>query len=143
MKITIINGPNLNLLGIRNPDIYGSESLEDIKIWIKNHKSSASCTLCFEQSNYEGKIIDLIHDTINSADAIVINAGALSHYSIAIRDALELTNLPVVEVHLSDISSREDFRKKSVLSDICVGQFTGQGKLGYILAIELLQGIND
>ena len=143
MKIMIINGPNLNLLGLRDPSIYGSDTLDEIEQWVSSHQSSRGCSFIFKQSNYEGKIIDFIHSSIESADGLIINAGALSHYSLAIRDALELTNLPAVEVHISDTNSREDFRKRSVLSDVCIDQVIGKGKHGYIYAVEILLKSND
>lgn len=143
MKIMIINGPNLNLLGIRDPSIYGNDTLDEIEQWVSNHQSSEGCSFIFKQSNHEGEIIDLIHSSIKLADGLIINAGALSHYSIAIRDAIELTNLPAVEVHISDTNLREDFRKISMLSDVCIGQMIGKGKQGYISALELLLNSND
>ena len=143
MKIMIINGPNLNLLGIRDPSIYGNDTLDEIEQWVSNHQSSKGCSFIFKQSNHEGEIIDFIHSSIKLAEGLIINAGALSHYSIAIRDAIELTNLPVVEVHISDTNSREDFRKISILSDVCIGQMIGKGKQGYISALELLLNSND
>ena len=143
MKIMIINGPNLNLLGIRDPSIYGNDTLDEIEQWVSNHQSSKGCSFIFKQSNHEGEIIDFIHSSIKLADGLIINAGALSHYSIAIRDAIELTNLPAVEVHISDTNLREDFRKISMLSDVCIGQMIGKGKQGYISALELLLNSND
>ena len=139
----IINGPNLNLLGIRDPSIYGNDTLDEIEQWVSNHQSSKGCSFIFKQSNHEGEIIDFIHSSIKLADGLIINAGALSHYSIAIRDAIELTNLPAVEVHISDTNLREDFRKISMLSDVCIGQMIGKGKQGYISALELLLNSND
>ena len=138
MKIQIINGPNLNLLGIREPHIYGSESLEYIKKWFEGEIDTTSHLVHWFQSNHEGEIIDQIHKTINAFNGIIINAGALTHYSYAIRDAIKSVNIPTVEVHLSDITSREDFRKISVISDVCINQIKGIGKNGYLKAFKLL-----
>lgn len=136
-KILVINGPNLNLLGNRNPKIYGKASLDEInsslsKLFSKKHK------LCFIQSNHEGAIIDALHDARNKIDGIVINAGALSHYSFAIRDAIESINIPSVEVHLSNVLAREEFRRHSVLSSVCIGQICGLGAYGYELAVRAI-----
>jgi len=136
-KILLIHGPNLNLLGLREPDIYGEDSQEDLFNFI--NFSFPEIKFVFFQSNHEGLIIDKIHENRDWADAIIINAGALSHYSYAIRDALKAVNLNTIEVHLSDINSREDFRKKLVLSDVCFDTITGKGKQGYLDAINKLQ----
>ena len=136
-KILLIHGPNLNLLGLREPDIYGEDSQEDLFNFI--NFSFPEIKFIFFQSNHEGLIIDKIHENRDWADAIIINAGALSHYSYAIRDALKAVNLNTIEVHLSDINSREDFRKKLVLSDVCFDTITGKGKQGYLDAINKLQ----
>ena len=136
-KILLIHGPNLNLLGLREPDIYGEDSQEDLFNFI--NFSFPEIKFVFFQSNHEGLIIDKIHENRDWADAIVINAGALSHYSYAIRDALKAVNLNTIEVHLSDINSREDFRKKLVLSDVCFDTIKGKGKQGYLDAINKLQ----
>ena len=138
MKIQIINGPNINLLGTREPHIYGSESLEDIKKWFEGEIDTTSHLVHWFQSNHEGEIIDQIHKTINAFNGIIINAGALTHYSYAIRDAIKSVNIPTVEVHLSDITSREDFRNFSVISDVCINQIKGIGKNGYLKAFKLL-----
>ena len=136
-KILLIHGPNLNLLGLREPDIYGEDSQEELFDFINS--SFPEIEFIFFQSNHEGLIIDKIHENKDWADAIVINAGALSHYSYAISDAIKAVNLPTIEVHLSDINSREDFRKKLVLSDVCFDTIAGKGKQGYLDAINKLQ----
>ena len=138
MNIQIINGPNLNLFGTREPHIYGSESLEDIKIWFEGEIDTAKHLVNWFQSNHEGEIIDQIHKAINAFNGIIINAGALTHYSYAIRDAIKSVDIPAVEVHLTDISLREDFRKISVISDVCINQIKGIGKNGYLKAFKLL-----
>lgn len=140
-KILIINGPNLNMLGVREKNIYGEESFDSIKDQIINfsNKNKVKCEIY--QSNWEGALIDKIIGSRNIYDGIVINAGALAHYSYAIRDALAILKIPCVEVHMSNIYSREDFRKKSVISDVCVGQIVGFGKKVYFLAILALKDL--
>ena len=125
-KILVIHGPNLNLLGTREPDIYGEESEEQLFQFIKN--SFPDTEFIFFQSNHEGFMIDEIHDKKNWADAMIINAGALSHYSYAIRDAIKAVSIPTVEVHISDVNNRQEFRKKLVLSDVCVETISGKRK---------------
>ena len=137
MNIKIINGPNLNLLGERDNAIYGKETLNEIKDWLKDKINSKQSVKWF-QSNHEGEIIDEIHKSINTCDGIIINPGALTHYSYAIRDAIEAADIPTVEVHLSDIHNREDFRKNSVIKDVCMDQIFGLGKTGYLNAVKML-----
>lgn len=139
MHILIINGPNLNLLGEREPEVYGSESLSDINQWIAEQPISQGIKLSFYQSNHEGGIIDYLHAHRKSANGVIINAGGLTHYSIALRDAIAGVQLPAVEVHISDIHAREEFRKHSVIEDVCISQISGHGKQGYVEAIELLK----
>ncbi|MDP7329817.1 MAG: type II 3-dehydroquinate dehydratase [Candidatus Marinimicrobia bacterium] len=138
MKILIINGPNLNLLGIREPDIYGSESLSDIENWLNDQPESDGHSITWFQSNHEGELIDFIHGAMGNAGGIVINPGAFTHYSYAIRDAISAINVPTVEVHLSDINTREDFREISVIKDVCLDQISGLGKIGYLKGIQRL-----
>lgn len=142
MKILIINGPNLNLLGEREPEVYGSDSLADVNKWIKEHHSSVEHDLKFYQSNHEGQIIDVIQGHRKSIDGLVINPGGLTHYSIALRDAIAGCQIPTVEVHISDIHAREEFRKTSVIKDVCLQQISGLGKQGYVDAIKLLTDAN-
>ncbi len=137
MKILIINGPNLNLLGEREPEVYGSDSLADVNKWIKEHQSSIEHDIKFYQSNHEGQIIDMIQGHRKSVDGLVINPGGLTHYSIALRDAIAGCQIPTVEVHISDIHAREEFRKKSVIKDVCLQQISGLGKQGYLDAIKV------
>ena len=133
MKILIINGPNLNLIGIREPEIYGKESLEHIISWVTKQVDTLKYDLQWFQSNSEGEIINKLHWAFESKfNGIIINAGAYTHYSYAIRDAISAINIPTVEVHLSDINSREDFRKKSVIKDACIAQYFGLKKLSYL-----------
>ncbi len=136
MKILIINGPNLNLLGMREPAHYGSDTLEDVNKYIK--ESFPEIDFEFYQSNHEGGIIDKIHSANGVFDGIVLNAGAYTHYSYAIRDAISAISVPVVEVHLSNIHARDEFRHKSVLAAVCRGQISGFGKNSYILGVKAL-----
>ncbi|MBR1748012.1 MAG: 3-dehydroquinate dehydratase [Clostridia bacterium] len=138
MKIAVINGPNLNMLGVRKKEIYGTESLQAINREIVERFPKTE--FVFFQSNHEGALIDYIQTT--DADGVVLNAGAYTHYSIAIRDAIESRHpLRVVEVHLSDVNNREDFRKVSVIRDVCVATYAGYGKESYMKGIAyLLEG---
>jgi 3-dehydroquinate dehydratase-2 len=142
MKILIIHGPNLNLLGRREPEIYGSDTLDQINARIHDHASSKNITVDFFQSNSEGEIINRIHSAAEDGgetfDALVINPGAFAHYSYAIRDAIQGTGLPAIEVHLSDIYARESFRSNSVIAPVCRDQITGLGYRGYLQAIDAL-----
>ncbi len=131
MKFLIINGPNLNMLGVREPGIYGSETLDQINAWLLERPEAAGNELNFFQSNSEGAIIDEIQSAVGNYDGIIINPGAYTHYSYAIRDAIAAVGIPTVEVHLSAIENREDFRKKSVIKDVCLEQISGLGKRSY------------
>ena len=137
LKFLIINGPNLNLLGKRDTTIYGNDSLLDINNFIKNHFDSDMFE--FFQSNHEGDIIDKIHQLNDDYNGIVMNPGAYAHYSYAIRDAIEASSIPVVEVHLSNIYEREEFRRVSVTAPVCADIVTGEGKNGYIKAVEIVK----
>ncbi|HHV28591.1 type II 3-dehydroquinate dehydratase [Acetivibrio mesophilus] len=134
-KVLVINGPNLNLLGTREKDIYGEETLEDIAIKMNTEAIKLNVDLSFIQTNHEGEIIDKIHEAKGRIDTIIINPGAYTHYSIAIRDAIKAVEIPAIELHLSNIHAREEFRSKSVIAPVCVGQICGFGSLGYILAL--------
>lgn len=138
MKIMVINGPNLNMLGVREPEVYGNKSYADLENYIEEYAESAGAEVVVMQSNSEGDIIDYIHYALGTQDAIVINPGAYTHYSYAIADALSSVNLPTVEVHLSNIHKREEFRHKSVTAPSCIGQICGLGFDGYKLAIDYL-----
>lgn len=141
MKIAVINGPNLNLLGTREPHFYGERTLEEINQYLVDKTKEKGVELDFFQSNHEGEIIDRIHQTAREFDGIVINPGAFTHYSYAIRDAIAASGIPVVEVHLSNIFSREDFRHHSVISPVVSGQVCGFGAFGYIMAINAILNI--
>ena len=144
MNILVINGPNLNLLGERQTEIYGKNTLEELMMWLETSADGQNHNFKFYQSNHEGTIIDAIHDEREWANGIIINAGAFSHYSYAIRDAISSVDIKTVEVHLSNIMEREDFRKISVLKDVCSKQIYGLGKNSYIEALKALQdNLND
>ena len=139
MNILVINGPNLNLLGEREPSIYGKDTLEELMAWLETTPEAIDSQFKFYQSNHEGEIIDTIHDERHWCQAIIINPGAFSHYSYAIRDAIAAVDKPTIEVHLSDIKKRESFRKKSVISDVCLKTISGKGKTSYLEALQYLK----
>ncbi|MDR0992627.1 MAG: type II 3-dehydroquinate dehydratase [Ruminococcus sp.] len=135
-KILVINGPNLNLLGKRDPAVYGSETYDDLCAYIKNSAEKLGFSGCeVFQSNHEGAIIDEIHAADGNFCGIIINAGAYTHYSYAIRDAIDAVKLPVIEVHLSNVYSRDEFRQKSVIAPVCKGSIAGFGKISYYAAL--------
>ena len=139
MKILVINGPNLNMLGIREPDLYGRQTYNDLIEMIKKYCGENDIEADFFQSNHEGAIIDRIQEAYGNTDGIVINPAAYTHTSIAILDALKTVAIPTVEVHISDISSREEFRRHSYISQACIKTIKGLGFYGYIEAIKELQ----
>ncbi|MHC2994782.1 MAG: type II 3-dehydroquinate dehydratase [Candidatus Atribacteria bacterium] len=141
LKIGIINGPNLNMLGKRDKKIYGNLTLKEINHKIKSFAEKEGIELIIKQSNYEGEIIEFIQQFSSQVDGLIINPAAYTHYSYAIADALRDFTIPVVEVHLSNIFSREDFRGKSVTAPACTGQIAGFGYQSYILAIHALQDL--
>ncbi len=141
MNIIVINGPNINLLGIREKDIYGSAGYEQLCSLIREKAQDMDVHVDIFQSNSEGAIVDKIQGALGNYDGIVINPAAYTHYSIAIHDALKAVSIPTVEVHISNIHSREEFRRKSVTAPACVGQICGLGIHGYILAMQALKGI--
>ena len=137
-KILIINGPNLNLLGTREPEIYGKTTLKDIETELKNKAEKLNVEVeCF-QSNHEGEIVDKICGAKGKFDAIIINPAAYTHTSVAIRDAFAAVDIPAVEVHISNVYSREEFRHNSLIAPVVVGQIAGLGIQGYLLALEYL-----
>jgi 3-dehydroquinate dehydratase-2 len=138
MKVLILHGPNLNLLGEREPEIYGSMTLPELNTELRKEAKKKKIILKTYQSNHEGELIDQIHAQRKWADAIVINPGAYTHYSYALRDAISSVNKPTIEVHLSDIHAREDFRKISVIAPVCIEQISGLGWKSYLKALERL-----
>lgn len=140
-KVAVIHGPNLNLLGFREPEVYGEKNYDQINEDIKNKAKDLEFSVDIFQSNHEGEIVDYIQEGIEKFDGIVINPGGLTHYSIVLRDALAAACLPVIEVHISNIHNREDFRHKSVITPVVVGQICGLGSEGYLFALEALLNI--
>ena len=139
-KILIINGPNLNLLGVREPGVYGSQSFEAYFDKLKSENSDVE--LHYFQSNVEGEIINKIQETGFDYDGIILNAGGYTHTSVAIRDAIKAVNTPVVEVHISNVHAREEFRHTSMISAVCLGVIAGFGLYSYDLAIQAVRGTN-
>lgn len=139
-KFLIINGANLNMLGVREPEIYGKATLADLEKTISAKAERLNVGVEFFQSNFEGAIIEKIHSAYKSFDGIIMNPGAFTHYSYAIRDALASVGVPTVEVHISNIHKREEFRHHSVTASECIGQICGLGFKGYELALEFLAG---
>ncbi len=138
MKILVINGPNMNMLGIREPEIYGKETYADLVEMIKNYADKIGIEVSFFQSNHEGAIVDEIHDAYKKIDGIVINPAAYTHTSIAILDALKTVGIPTIEVHISEISERESFRQFSYISLVAKKVIAGKGTIGYLEAIDEL-----
>lgn len=138
-NILILLGPNLNLMGVREKSIYGEETTESIKQQIVALGETLGLNCEVFQSNWEGALIDKIHEGKDSYDGAIINAGALAHYSYALRDAISFSRMPFVETHMTNISSREEFRKQSVISDVCAGYISGFGKNSYFLALRAIK----
>lgn len=135
MRIVVMNGPNLNMLGLREPGLYGSRTLAQIEESLESAAKDLGVELAFFQSNIEGELVDAIQDAGRSSDGIILNGGAYTHTSVAIRDAVAAIKPPVVEVHLTNPHTREDFRKVSLLADVCVGTIAGFGEESYFLAL--------
>ena len=134
-RILIINGPNLNLLGTREPEHYGTETLEEMNGRLTDLATEIGLEIAFFQSNHEGAIIDYLHTESSNADGIIINPGALTHYSYALRDAIVAIGTETIEIHLSNLFARDDFRQKSVIAPVCRGQICGFGFYGYAMAL--------
>jgi 3-dehydroquinate dehydratase-2 len=143
MNVLVLNGPNLNLLGERDPAHYGTLTLSAIENRMKERAAEYCWEIEFHQSNHEGELIDLLHKARMEFDAVILNAGALTHYSYALRDAIEAIRIPVIEVHLSNIHARDPFRATSVIAPVCRGSIAGFGAASYILALEALVEIDD
>ncbi len=137
-KFLLLNGPNLNLLGTRETQIYGTDTLKSIEAMLCARAEELGVSIVCKQSNHEGQLIDWLHEARDEFDGVILNAGAFTHYSIAIRDAIAAIRLPCVEVHLSNVHKREEFRHQSVLSAVCVGVICGFGANSYLLALEAL-----
>lgn len=139
-KIFVLNGPNLNLLGQREPEIYGTTTLADIEDQMRSRIHG--CTIVFRQSNHEGELVDWIQEARSEADGIIINAGAYTHTSIAIHDALRAFDSPIIEVHLSNPAARESFRKRNYIAPLASGMIAGFGALGYLLALDAIMALS-
>ncbi len=139
MKITVINGANINFIGIREPDIYGKKTYKDLILMIEEYCKNLGIEVEVYQSNHEGDLVDKIQDCYKKSDGIVINPGAYTHTSVAIADALKAVSVPAVEVHISDVSKREDFRQISYIRSVCVATVAGKGLDGYLEAIDILR----
>ena len=142
MKILFLNGPNLNLLGLREPEIYGRTTLADIEAKVRERADALKVEIDFRQSNLEGELVDWIQQAKGNFQAIVINAAAYTHTSVALRDAISAVGLPTIEIHLSNIHAREEFRHKSLIAPVCKGQISGFGANSYILAVEAAVSVN-
>lgn len=141
MRIYVLNGPNLDLLGEREPEIYGTRTLEEVEKLCRERAAELGCDLEFRQTNDEGQLIEWLHEARNEADGIVINPAAFTHYSMTVREAVALCEVPVIEVHISNIYAREEWRAKSVISGVATGVIAGLGTFGYLRAIEALAEI--
>src|SRR5437016_6313660 len=142
MKILFLNGPNLNLLGQREPEVYGRTTLADIEGKVRARAKESGAEVEFRQSNLEGELVAWIQQAKEHFDVIVLNAAAYTHTSIALRDAIAAVGVPTIEIHLSNVHARERFRQKSLIAPVCVGQITGFGTNSYILALEAAVNIN-
>ncbi len=138
LRVIVLHGVNLDQLGRRDPDHYGALTLQELEVRIGEFASELGVRVSFEQTNFEGEYVELLHKATDRADALILNPGAWTHYAWAIHDALELTGLPAVEVHLSDVQAREQWRRHSVISDVCIATVSGKGSDGYRDALQLL-----
>jgi 3-dehydroquinate dehydratase-2 len=143
MKILFLNGPNLNLLGQREPEIYGHTTLAEIETKVREHAAELKVNVDFRQSNLEGELVSWIQQARGNFDVIIINAAAYTHTSVALRDAISAVGVPTIEIHLSNIHAREEFRHKSLIAPVCSGQITGFGQKSYILGMEAAVYVNE
>ncbi len=142
MKILFLNGPNLNLLGQREPEVYGRMTLADIETKVRERAARTGTEIDFRQSNLEGELVAWIQEAKGKFDAVVLNAAAYTHTSVALRDAISAVGIPTIEIHLSNIHAREEFRHKSLIAPVCRGQITGFGVHSYVLALEAASIVN-
>ncbi|HVM47276.1 MAG TPA: type II 3-dehydroquinate dehydratase [Candidatus Acidoferrum sp.] len=142
MRILFLNGPNLNLLGTREPGIYGSQTLADIETKVRNRARELKLVVEFRQSNMEGELVGWIQEARGRFDVIVLNAAAYTHTSVALRDAVAAVGVPTIEIHLSNVHAREEFRHKSLIAPVCCGQISGFGAHSYLLALEASVNVN-
>ena len=140
-KVAVIHGPNLNMLGLREPEIYGTTDLKMLNDDLREKAGELNMEIEIMQSNHEGEIVDFLHQNYRELSGVIINPGGLTHTSVVLRDALASVRLPVIEVHISNIHRREEFRKKSITAEAAVGQITGLGVHGYILALDALKNL--
>ncbi len=143
MKVLLLNGPNLNLLGTRQPEVYGRSTLADIEAAFRDRARQLGVEVDCRQSNHEGELLDWLHEARSTCAGVVLNAGAFTHTSIALRDAISAIGIPVVEVHLSNIHAREPFRHVSMIAPVCRGQISGFGAFSYILALEAAVNVHQ
>ena len=142
MKILFLNGPNLNLLGTREPEVYGRATLADIEAKVRQRAAKLGAEVDFRQTNLEGELVSWIQQAKGKADVIVLNAAAYTHTSVALRDAISAVGIPTIEIHLSNVHAREEFRHKSLIAPVCKGQICGFGEESYILAVEASFSVN-
>ena len=143
MKVLFLNGPNLNLLGTREPEVYGRTTLADIEAQVRTRATELKVAVDFRQSNQEGELVNWIQEAKGKFEVIVINAAAYTHTSIALRDAISAVGVPTIEIHLSNIHAREEFRHKSLIASVCKGQICGFGSKSYILGLEAAVDVNE
>jgi 3-dehydroquinate dehydratase-2 len=142
MRVLFLNGPNLNLLGHREPSVYGKMTLADIEARVRGRANSLGASIDFRQSNAEGELVNWIHEAKGQFDVIVLNAAAYTHTSVALRDAISAVGVPTIEIHLSNVHAREEFRHRSLIAPVCKGQIAGFGAFSYVLGLEAAVNIN-
>lgn len=142
MKLLVLNGPNLNLLGQREPEVYGHVTLSDIEAMVRTKAGEFSADVEFRQSNHEGELVDWLHSAKGTCSVVLLNAGAYTHTSVALRDAIAACGIPTIEIHLSNIYARDEFRHKSLIAPVCRGQISGFGAHSYVLAVEAACNLN-